>query len=309
MAGKITDYTPLTTLSDGDLSDWSNFDEVSAYDSRSVSWADLKTNIQNQITFDNIYTQDGTLTGNRIVSMGVNDLTFGSTGDSNLLKFETTNDRIGIGTATPAEKLTVAGNILQTGATNTTALNNATLTANGFFGVRSGSASGSATVFEGFNSGGAEVFTINNNGCFTSGNLTGTAALLSFGRTYMGIGSGSAGMEFLRFAGNIATASDKVIRFRRETTTEGGIIDLFDGSGNTDVSITGGTGDSYFNGGGNVGIGTATPTKKLDVIGTGVFSDQIGIGTVAPNAATKLHVVSTEAIRLETAIGGGRCAR
>ncbi len=110
MAGKITDYTPLTTLSDGDLSDWSNFDEVSAYDSRSVSWADLKTNIQNQITFDNIYTQDGTLTGNRIVSMGVNDLTFGSTGDSNLLKFETTNDRIGIGTATPTEKLEVIGN-------------------------------------------------------------------------------------------------------------------------------------------------------------------------------------------------------
>ena len=111
MAGKITDYTPLTTLSDGDLSDWSNFDEVSAYDSRSVSWADLKTNIQNQITFDNIYTQDGTLTGNRIVSMGVNDLTFGSTGDSNLLKFETTNDRIGIGTGTPTEKLDVVGNV------------------------------------------------------------------------------------------------------------------------------------------------------------------------------------------------------
>ena len=114
MAGKITDYTPLTTLSDGDLSDWSNFDEVSAYDSRSVSWADLKTNIQNQITFDNIYTQDGTLTGNRIVSMGVNDLTFGSTGDSNLLKFETTNDRIGIGTGTPTEKLDVVGNTLVT---------------------------------------------------------------------------------------------------------------------------------------------------------------------------------------------------
>jgi len=110
MAGKITDYTPLTTLSDGDLSDWSNFDEVSAYDSRSVSWADLKTNIEAQITFTNLYTADGTLTGNRVVSMGVNDLTFGSTGDANLLRFDATADRIGIGTATPTEKLDVVGN-------------------------------------------------------------------------------------------------------------------------------------------------------------------------------------------------------
>jgi len=94
MAGKITDYTPLTTLSDGDLSDWSNFDEVSAYDSRSVSWADLKTNIQNQITFDNIYTQDGSIAANRTVTLGSNDLDF---------SLGTGNFSIGVGVGASSE--------------------------------------------------------------------------------------------------------------------------------------------------------------------------------------------------------------
>lgn len=110
MAGKITDYPTMTTLASGDLMDVSDYDGVSAFTSKSLDWDDLKTNIESQITFTNLYTNDGTLAGNRIVSMGVNDLTYGSTGDANLLKFETTNDRIGIGTATPTEKLEVAGN-------------------------------------------------------------------------------------------------------------------------------------------------------------------------------------------------------
>ena len=110
MAGKITDYPTMTTLASGDLMDVSDYDGVSAFTSKSLDWDDLKTNIESQITFTNLYTNDGTLAGNRIVSMGVNDLTFGSTGDTNLLKLETTNDRIGIGVAAPTEKLEVAGN-------------------------------------------------------------------------------------------------------------------------------------------------------------------------------------------------------
>ena len=110
MPGKITDYPTMTTLASGDLMDVSDYDGVSAFTSKSLDWDDLKTNIESQITFTNLYTNDGTLAGNRIVSMGLNDLTFGSTGDANLLKFETTNDRIGIGVAAPSEKLEIAGN-------------------------------------------------------------------------------------------------------------------------------------------------------------------------------------------------------
>ena len=111
MAGKITDYPTMTTLASGDLMDVSDYDGVSAFTSKSLDWDDLKTNIESQITFTNLYTNDGTLAGNRIVSMGVNYLTFGSTGEANLLRFDSTSDRIGIGTAAPTEKLEVVGNV------------------------------------------------------------------------------------------------------------------------------------------------------------------------------------------------------
>ena len=110
MAGKITDYPTTTSLIDEDLFDISKYDGVSAYATNAITWEDILTEIQIDLTFNNLYNNNGTLAGNRIVSMGVNDLTFGSTGDANLLKFETTNDRIGIGTAAPTEKLEVVGN-------------------------------------------------------------------------------------------------------------------------------------------------------------------------------------------------------
>tara|TARA_R110000824_G_scaffold270215_1_gene458668 strand:+ start:711 stop:1886 length:1176 start_codon:yes stop_codon:yes gene_type:complete len=111
MAGKITDYPTTTVLIDEDLFDLSKYDGVSAYATNAIKWEDILKEIQIDLTFNNIYNNNGTLAGNRIVSMGVNDLTFGSTGDANLLKFETTNDRIGIGTAAPTEKLEVVGNV------------------------------------------------------------------------------------------------------------------------------------------------------------------------------------------------------
>lgn len=103
MAGKISQYpSSITTLESGDLFDVSEFLNP-GYESKKLDWDDLLTNLNSQLTFQNFATNDLTLTGNRVHDLGVNDLTFGSTGDANLMKFETTNDRIGIGTATPTE--------------------------------------------------------------------------------------------------------------------------------------------------------------------------------------------------------------
>jgi hypothetical protein len=43
----------------------------------------------------------------------------------------------------------------------------------------------------------------------------------------------------------------------------------------------------------NVGIGTAAPAQKLDVVGNAVVSGSVGIGTTVPNAAAALDVSST----------------
>ncbi len=110
MAGKITDYPTMTTLASGDLMDVSDYDGVSAFTSKSLDWDDLKTNIESQITFTNLYTNNGTLAGNRIVTLNGNDLTFAGTVDANLLRLDPTTDFIGIGTVLPTEKLEVVGN-------------------------------------------------------------------------------------------------------------------------------------------------------------------------------------------------------
>lgn len=115
MAGKITDYPTMTTLASGDLMDVSDYDGVSAFTSKSLDWDDLKTNIETQITFTNLYTNDGTLAGNRFVTLNGNDLTFVGTVDANLLRLDPTTDFIGIGTVLPTEKLEVVGNTKITG--------------------------------------------------------------------------------------------------------------------------------------------------------------------------------------------------
>jgi len=62
----------------------------------------------------NIYNTDGTLTGNRTVTQGANTLAFTGTQtnafsvDGSTFSIDAANDRIGIGTTTPANKLTIS---------------------------------------------------------------------------------------------------------------------------------------------------------------------------------------------------------
>ncbi|MGX5683876.1 hypothetical protein ACWKWW_04885 [Chryseobacterium cucumeris] len=62
----------------------------------------------------NLYTADGTLTGNRTVTQGANTLTFTGTQtnafsvDGSTLSVDAANDRVGLGTTTPDTKLTIS---------------------------------------------------------------------------------------------------------------------------------------------------------------------------------------------------------
>lgn len=115
MAGKITDYPTTTSLIDEDLFDLSKYDGVSAYATNAIKWEDILKEIQIDLTFNNLYNNNGTLAGNRFVTLNGNDLTFVGTVDANLLRLDPTTDFIGIGTILPTEKFEVAGNTKITG--------------------------------------------------------------------------------------------------------------------------------------------------------------------------------------------------
>ena len=290
MAGKITDYPSMTLLKSGDLIDVSDFDGVATYTSKSLDYDDLVTGLEGDITFRNLYTNDGTLSGNRIVSMGVNDLTFGSTGDVNLLRFDSTSDRIGIGTAAPTEKLEVLGNTFvnsgkltvsnafntSTGAIEATAQAtsgssgftsagkfNSLITTAGFsannVGVLATAVGGTSETFAAkfqVNSGAVDTPTYGTYGVFSRNNATTTTA------NYAG---------YFKSENVNGSSNHAIYGFASGTGTKN-IAGLFNATGAT---------NNYAiivpSGGGNVGIGTAAPTEKLEVAGKVLITQTDGL--------------------------------
>jgi len=273
MAGKITDYPTMTTLASGDLMDVSDYDGVSAFTSKSLDWDDLKTNIESQITFTNLYTNDGTLAGNRIVSMGVNDLTFGSTGEANLLRFDSTSDRIGIGTAAPTEKLEVVGNVkITTGGID---VNSSTFLVNG---TTSAWSLGSAATPE------------NDIKAVTIGNAANTFN--------SGGGSRSIAIGYQTSAVATGTASNIAIGYQAKAPSGDNVISIGDQSGSTITSNGNQTilmgylagNQSATIGAGTIAIGDQTDASgtQATIIGSGAEGTAdwaIGIGRLAKGTA------------------------
>ncbi len=100
MAGRITEYpNSITTLTVGDLFDVSDYDEVSSYESKKLTWENLLTNIENQATISNLYTSDDTITANRTVTLSTNDLDFDVSAGGNF--------SVGVGVGTSVEDFQV----------------------------------------------------------------------------------------------------------------------------------------------------------------------------------------------------------
>ncbi len=107
--------TPVSTLiyvnsiSSGTLTGTAiNIDAVGYYYYNGTVWIKLNAPL-------NIYTNDGSLNGNRTVTQGSNTLAFNGTAvnafsvDSNTFSVDAANDRIGIGSTAPTRKLHVEG--------------------------------------------------------------------------------------------------------------------------------------------------------------------------------------------------------
>ncbi|SIT20165.1 hypothetical protein SAMN05421786_108208 [Chryseobacterium ureilyticum] len=90
-----------------------NIDTVGYYYYNGSVWVKLHNPSNTSSVTNNIYTADGALTGNRVVTQGTNTLAFTGTSvnafsvDGTTLSADAANHRIGIGTSTPAVTLNV----------------------------------------------------------------------------------------------------------------------------------------------------------------------------------------------------------
>jgi len=164
--------------------------------------------------------------------------------DTDVLYVDASSNRVGIGTTSPTDKLHVSAGAIR--------LDN-------FYQLRWG---GTGTGIYGHSTQGLNFYTdagttrlkIENGGNVGIGTTNPSAKLeVSAGVTT------SVDIAHFSNSNNIAKAKISL------SANSSGELSLIDGSNNTDVFITS-NGNSYFNGG-NVGIGTTSPTQKLQVNG------------------------------------------
>ena len=179
------------------------------------------------------------------------------------------NGNVGIGTTSPSEKLNVAGNISIVPSTGSKI---------GFNTTDAFSAYGTSVAHYGMSYGGGANFTA----------LSG----------YFGLGFFTGGTEKMRIEGGggfvgIGTSSpSQKLDVNGVAKANAFVFNAYSGSGNwqigSDNAIDSGKGMYIYNSlgdyrisikeNGNIGIGTTSPTQKLEVIGTSYFSNDIYVG-------------------------------
>ena len=190
----------------------------------------------------------------------------GIVADSGQLYWDATNNRLGIGTASPQQLVHVSGNL--TSAGNIMRLQNGNPSQKTYVDFRIGSTGNYEDHFF-ISRSGNDVFGIDtsNRGLFL-GSFTQLAT-----KQFQSYNNANAFLEFQQAASPASSAN-----MRLGFISDANLIFL--ASYIERMRLTGA---------GNLGIGTTSPSGQLHVVGTGIFSQRVGINTGSPNAA--LHVV------------------
>jgi hypothetical protein len=222
--------------------------------------------------------------------------------------------RVGIGTTSPSEKLTVEGNISASGTiqsddiTIVDGTNDVNLyLANTSYGIQLDYSAGD--IF--FRTHGANRLTVDNDGNVGIGTTSPSTKLHIEGASagyLQTIKNTTAGGDYLQL---LAETGDAVFEFSSGGTGGEAILNMYrDGTQYVKISADAGI-DSYFNNG-NVGIGTASPSAKLDIKGDGadffLQSNDFKIARIQPRGTgadldkglLSLFDGSTEDVRIDT---------
>ena len=215
---------------------------------------------------------------------------------------------VGIGTTTPTSKLHVSGSLLVEAGTDTPYIKGSQLRissqTNGAFGtLRLGSVNdiiGDVGNYQ-FKNGSTTLMTIKNTGNVGIGTTTPNAKLDVQGQLVY-LGNGGSGTDRALFIANSINntfefnnnAGDRGVRIVTNNGTVGGAAGskIYGAAGGITLEGANGQGNLSLTTDGKVGIGTTTPSYKLDVNGSGNFTDGLDVtGSLTANGL--VHTLAT----------------